>query len=179
MGEEKMLFDYDGFSPDIGDQVFIAPGAKIVGKVKIGFQSSIWYNTIVRGDADRVIIGSSTNIQDNCTLHQDPGFPLIVGDRVSVGHNCILHGCEIEDDTLVGMGAVVLNGAKIGAKSVIGAGSLVVQGMEVPPGHLVMGLPARIIRPLTEEESVKYRAMADKYRRRSLFVQGSGPCPDR
>lgn len=178
MNSEKKVFQYGEYSPEVDQSVFLAPGAKVVGKVKIGAQSSIWYNAVVRGDADRVEIGSGTNIQDNCTLHADAGFPLILGDRISIGHNSVLHGCIIEDDVLVGMGAIILNGAKIGAASVVGAGSVVVQGMEVPPGHLVMGVPAKIIRPIKEGEEEGFRSMADKYRRRSRFVLGLGPTPD-
>lgn len=179
MEEEKKVFGYGEFYPEIKEPAFLAPGSKIVGRVKIGSGSGIWYNTVVRGDADSVAIGCDTNIQDGCTLHQDPGFPLVVGDRVSVGHNCILHGCHIGDDVLVGMGSIILNGAKIGAGAVIGAGSLVVQGMEIPPGHLAMGLPAKIIRPLGEDEAARFRAMAGRYKQRALFVLGQGDCPDK
>lgn len=178
MEEEKRVFGYGEFFPELDQSVFLAPGSKIVGRVKIGSRSSVWYNTVVRGDADSVTIGCRTNIQDGCTLHEDPGFPLVLGDGVSVGHNCILHGCRIEDNVLVGMGAVILNGAHIGAGAVIGAGSLVVQGLEIPPGHLAMGLPAKIIRPLGEEEAANFRAMADKYMKRAQFMLGKGTCPD-
>jgi len=176
--EEKTEYNYGDFHPEVHPTVFVAPGAKIAGKVKIGSFSGIWYNAVVRGDADEVVIGSDTNIQDNCSLHEDPGFPLIIGDRVSVGHNCILHGCIIEDDALIGMGAIILNGAKIGARSVVGAGSVVVPGMQVPPGHMVMGLPAKIIRPLDEKEAKQFQAMAGKYKRRAQFILGKGPTPD-
>lgn len=178
MKEEKCVYPYGEFHPEVDDSVFLAPGSKVVGKVKIGAQSSVWYNAVVRGDADRVVIGSGTNIQDNCTLHADRDFPLILGDRISIGHNSVLHGCIIEDDVLVGMGAIILNGAKIGAASVVGAGSVVVQGMEVPPGHLVMGVPAKIIRPLNQDEFGGFQSMAGKYRLRSRFVLGLGPTPD-
>lgn len=178
MKEETALYEYKGYFPEVDESVFIAPGSRIVGRVKIGSYSSIWYNSVVRGDADSVTIGSGTNIQDNCTLHEDPGFPLVIGSNISVGHGCILHGCTIEDNVLVGMGAIILNGAKIGAGSVVGAGSLVVQGMEVPPGHLVMGLPAKIIRPLGEGEALNFQNMAARYKQRSLFILGQGPSPD-
>lgn len=177
MKEEK-VFPYGEFQPEIEESVFLAPGSRVVGKVKIGPQSSIWYNAVVRGDADRIEIGSGTNIQDNCTLHADQGYPLILGDRISVGHNSVLHGCIIEDDVLVGMGSVILNGARIGSGSVIGAGSVIIQGMEVPPDHLVMGLPAKVIRPLRDGEADEFRAMAERYRMRSRYVLGLGPTPD-
>lgn len=178
MKEDRSFFSYGEFHPGVDESVFVAPGAKIVGKVKIGAYTNIWYNSVVRGDADRVFIGSGTNIQDNCTLHEDPGFPLVIGDRVSVGHNCVLHGCTVGDDALVGMSSTILNGAKIGAGAVVGAGSLVTQGMEIPPGHLAMGLPAKIIRPLNENESKYYRALAQRYKNRALFLMGQGPDPD-
>lgn len=178
MVNNKQLYIYGEYCPEVDESVFLAPGARIVGRVKIGAQSGIWYNTVVRGDADRVTIGSGTNIQDNCTLHCDPGFPLILGDRISVGHNSVLHGCIVEDDALIGMGSVILNGARIGAGAVVGAGSLVVQGMEVPPDHLAMGQPAKIIRPLSPEEMQKFQSMAERYRQRSVFILGRGECPD-
>jgi carbonic anhydrase/acetyltransferase-like protein (isoleucine patch superfamily) len=177
--EEKQLHSYGEFHPAVDESVFVAPGAKIVGRVKIGAQSSVWYNSVIRGDADQVVIGSGTNIQDNCTLHADKGFPLVMGNRISVGHNCVLHGCTVEDDALVGIGAIVLNGARIGAGSVVGAGSLVVQGMDVPPGHLVMGVPAKVIRPIGADKARHYRAPAEKYRLRSRYLLGQGPSPDR
>ncbi|MFZ5642361.1 MAG: gamma carbonic anhydrase family protein [Bacillota bacterium] len=178
MKEEITMYGYKDYLPEVDESVFIAPGSRIVGKVKIGPYSSVWYNTVVRGDADFVTIGSGTNIQDNCTLHEDPGFPLVIGNNISVGHGCILHGCTIEDNVLVGMGAIILNGAKIGAGSVVGAGSLVVQGMEIPPGHLVMGLPAKIIRPLGVDEALNFRNMAARYKQRSQYILGKGPSPD-
>lgn len=178
MKEDRSFFSYGEFHPGVDESVFVAPGAKIVGRVKIGAQSSIWYNAVVRGDADTVTIGSGTNIQDNCSLHEDPGFPLVIGDRVSVGHNTILHGCVIGDGALIGMGSIVLNGAKIGEGAVVGAGSLVLQGMEIPPGHLAMGVPAKVIRPLREDEAVKHQSWAGRYRNRASFVLGRGPSPD-
>ncbi len=178
MKKDNGIYSYGNFIPGVDESVFVAPGARIVGKVEIGPESSIWYNTVVRGDADRVIIGRGTNIQDNCTLHADLGYPVIVGDRISVGHNSVLHGCVIGDDALIGMGAIILNGAKIGAGAVVGAGSVVAQGMEVPPEHLAMGVPAKVIRPIRKDEEDGFRSMADKYRRRSRFVLGLGPTPD-
>lgn len=178
MEGDNKVYHYGKFFPDVDESVFLAPGARVVGKVIIGAQSSVWYNAVVRGDADSITIGGGTNIQDNCTLHADQGFPLVIGDRISIGHNSVLHGCIIEDDALVGMGSTILNGAKIGAGAVVGAGSVVIQGMEVPPGHLVMGVPAKIIRPLREGEADDFQVMAERYRRRSRFVLGLGPTPD-
>ena len=134
----------------IDPTVFIAPGAKVLGDVTIGRDSSIWYNSVVRGDLAPVYIGEQTNIQDLSVVHVDEGVPCRIGHRIGVGHRSILHGCTVEDDCLVGMGSVLLNGVVVGAGSVIGAGSLLTEGMEVPPGSVVMGAPARIVRAVDE-----------------------------
>jgi carbonic anhydrase/acetyltransferase-like protein (isoleucine patch superfamily) len=134
----------------IDPSAFIAPGAVILGDVHLGVESSVWYNAVLRGDTDRITIGSQTNIQDLTMIHADPGVPCTVGDRVTVGHRVILHGCTIEDDCLIGMGAIILNKARIGRGSIVGAGALVLEGMEVPPGSLVVGLPAKVLRGVDE-----------------------------
>jgi carbonic anhydrase/acetyltransferase-like protein (isoleucine patch superfamily) len=134
---------------------FIAPGAIVLGAVHLGAESSVWYNAVLRGDTDSITIGDRTNIQDLSMIHADPGVPCTVGSRVTVGHRVILHGCTIEDDCLIGMGAIVLNGVRVGRGSVIGAGAVLLEGMEVPPGSMVVGLPARIVRPV--EEAVRDR----------------------
>ncbi|UCD23094.1 MAG: gamma carbonic anhydrase family protein [Gemmatimonadota bacterium] len=135
----------------IDPSVFIAPGAKVVGEVTIGPDSSIWYNSVVRGDLAPVSIGAETNIQDLSVLHVDEEFPCTVGDRVGVGHRAILHGCTVEDECLIGMGAVVLNGVHVGTGSVVGAGALLTEGMQVPPGSVVMGVPAKVVRAVDDE----------------------------
>jgi carbonic anhydrase/acetyltransferase-like protein (isoleucine patch superfamily) len=135
----------------IDPSVFIAPGAKILGEVTIGRDSSIWYNSVVRGDLAPVSIGAETNIQDLSVLHVDEAFPYTVGSRVGVGHRAILHGCTVEDECLIGMGAVLLNGVHVGAGSVIGAGALLPEGMKVPPGSVVLGIPARVVREVDDE----------------------------
>jgi carbonic anhydrase/acetyltransferase-like protein (isoleucine patch superfamily) len=134
----------------IDRSVFIARGAVVLGDVHIGSQSSVWYNAVIRGDTDLISIGDSTNIQDLSMIHADPGVPALVGNRVTVGHRVILHGCTIEDDCLIGMGAVLLNKVLVGRGSVIGAGALLLEGMEVPPESLVVGAPARIVRPVDD-----------------------------
>jgi carbonic anhydrase/acetyltransferase-like protein (isoleucine patch superfamily) len=134
----------------IDPTAFIAPGAIVLGDVYLGVESSVWYNAVLRGDTDRITIGDQTNIQDLTMIHADPGVPCTVGCRVIVGHRVILHGCTIEDDCLIGMGAIVLNGARIGRGSIVGAGALVLEDMEVPPGSLVIGAPARIRREVDE-----------------------------
>lgn len=136
--------------PRIDASVFIAPGAVVLGDVRIGADSSVWYQAVIRGDTEAIRIGASTNIQDLTMIHADPGIPCVVGHRVTVGHRAILHGCAVDDDCLIGMGAILLNGSKVGAGSVVGAGALLLEKMEVPPGSLVVGSPARVLRLIDE-----------------------------
>lgn len=159
----KMIYPFEGVYPAIDETAFIAPGAVVVGRVEIGPQVSIWYNSVVRGDVDVVKIGAYTNIQDGSILHEDGGSPLYVGERVTVGHRVILHGCVVEDGAFIGMGATVLSGARVGAGSVVGAGSLVLQGQEIPPGVLALGSPAKVLRPLKEGEVAKFQGAVDRY----------------
>ena len=144
-----------------GKDVYVADGAKLIGDVKLGDESSVWFNSVLRADSDKIKIGKRSNIQDNCTVHTDKGFPVVVGDGVTVGHNCVLHGCTIDDGSLVGMGAIVLNGAHIGKNCLVGAGSLITQNMVVPDGSLVVGSPAKIRGVLSDEqlESLKDNAL--------------------
>ena len=130
----------------------VARGAVLVGEVTLGEESSVWYNAVVRADNAPIVIGARSNIQDCCVLHVDEGHPIQIGDGVTVGHGAILHGCTIGDNSLIGMGAVVLNGAQIGKNCIIGASALVTQGMQVPDGSMLLGVPAKVRRPLTEEE---------------------------
>ncbi len=136
--------------PAIPTSVFIGRGAIVLGDVRIGRDASVWYNTVIRGDTERVVIGAETNLQDLTMVHADPGVPCLIGDRVTVGHRVILHGCQVADDCMIGMGAILLNGAKIGAGSVIAAGALVPERMEIAPGSLVMGVPAKVVRPVDD-----------------------------
>lgn len=129
---------------------FIAPGAMVMGDVQIGGGSSVWYYTVIRGDTERIRIGEETNLQD-FMVHADPGVPCLVGCRVTVGHRVILHGCLVEDECMIGMGAILLNRVKVGAGSVVGAGALLLEGTEVPPGSLVVGSPAKVIRRVDEK----------------------------
>jgi carbonic anhydrase/acetyltransferase-like protein (isoleucine patch superfamily) len=157
-GEEKAMTDralvmgISGREPKIDEAAFVAPTSSVIGDVTLEAGASVWYGAVVRGDVERIFVGAQSNIQDNCTLHADPGFPVTVGERVSVGHNAVVHGATVEDDCLIGMGATVLNGAVIGAGSLVAAQALVPQGMVVPPGSLVAGVPAKVRRELTEEE---------------------------
>lgn len=142
---------------------YIAPGADVMGDVVLEKDSSIWYRSVVRADHDRIHIGMGSNIQDGCVLHVDEGYPVEVGDYVTVGHNAVLHGCEIGEGSLVGMGAIVLNGARIGKNCIIGAGALVTQGTVIPDGMMALGSPAKVKRALTEEEIERNRESAREY----------------
>ncbi len=135
----------------IDPTAFIAPGAIVLGDVRIGRDASLWYCCVARGDVERISIGEESNIQDLCMLHADPGAPCVIGPRVTVGHRAIVHGCVVEESCLIGMGAIVLNGARIGRGSVVGAGALVTEGTEIPPGSLVLGVPGKVVRQVDEE----------------------------
>lgn len=140
-----------------------AHDADIVGNVTIGDESSVWYHAVIRGDMAPIIIGSGTNVQDGSIIHADTGHPCHIGNSVSIGHGALVHGCTIGNNTLIGMGAIVLNGAEIGEDCIIGAGALVTQGMKIPDGMMAFGSPAKIIRPLTEEEKKENQTNAIAY----------------
>jgi carbonic anhydrase/acetyltransferase-like protein (isoleucine patch superfamily) len=152
-----------GHKPQLDPDAFTAPTSVVLGNVTMAAGSSVWYHTVVRGDAEAISIGAGSNVQDNSTVHADPGFPAVIGERVTVGHNAVLHGCVVEDEVLVGMGATVLNGAHIGSGSLVAAGAVVPQGMRVPPGSLVAGVPAKVRRELTAEERESVRLNAEHY----------------
>ncbi len=158
-----MLIELDGKRPTIGNEVFIAPSATVIGNVEIKSSASIWYGTVLRGDMELISIGANTNIQDNCTVHTDYGFPALIGDNVSVGHNAIIHGCTIEEDCLIAINAVVLTGAHIGKGSVVAAGSVVKEGQQIKPYSLVAGAPATFKKTLTKEAVQKFRAPVANY----------------
>jgi len=158
------VLPYKDICPRLGEEVFIAPGAWVIGDVVIGDRSSIWFNTVVRGDVHYIRIGSDTNIQDNSTLHVTEGeFPLEIGNRVTIGHRAIVHGCVVEDDCLIGMGAIILDGARIGSGSLIAAGSVVAPGVYIPPDSLVMGVPATVKKTVGEAERDLIRNSRDHY----------------
>ncbi len=169
----------------IDPSAFVALGAVVVGDVELGARSSVWFNTVVRGDSAPVTVGEETNLQDLCVIHEDEGLPAVIGARVTVGHRAILHGCVIEDDCLVGMGAIVLSGARIGGGSLIGAGALVREGMVVPPGSLVIGMPARVVgavgprhREAIRNGAEHYVALAQSYREQGFGQPAhKGPRP--
>ena len=150
--------------PRIAASAYIDPSAQIIGDVTIGERSSVWPNVSIRGDVNYVRVGDETSIQDNCVLLVERDVhPCLVGNRVTVGHSVVLHGCQVEEDALIGIGAIVLNGAKIGAGAVVAAGALVPEGMEVPPETLVMGAPAKVRRSVTAEEKERFRKNCDNY----------------
>ena len=150
--------------PKIHESVFVAPTATVVGNVRIGAESSVFFGAVIRSELDEIVIGRGTNIQDNCVLHIERGMPLHVGDGCTVGHSAILHSCTVGDNTLVGMGAIVLNGAVVGSNCIIGAGALVPQNAVIPDGSLVIGMPAKVRRAVTAEEIAANRASAAMYR---------------
>ncbi|MGY1743903.1 gamma carbonic anhydrase family protein [Blastococcus sp. SYSU D00695] len=152
--------------PEIDDEAFVAPTAVVVGAVTMGPRSSIWYGSVARADEEAIVLGPGTNVQDGCALHSDPGFPLVVGRGVTVGHRVVLHGARIDDDVLVGMGSIVMNGAHIGGASIVAAGAVVTPNTEVPPWSVVAGVPARVVRAATEEDLEHIRANAESYTRR-------------
>ncbi|WP_134323866.1 gamma carbonic anhydrase family protein [Cumulibacter soli] len=146
------IYRIDTGTPQIDESAYIAPTAIVTGAVTMGPDSSLWHCAVLRADTTPITIGAGSNIQDGTTCHADPGFPLTVGERVAVGHNAILHGCTIEDDVLVGMGAIVMNGAVVGSGSIIGAGALVTQGTVIPANSMVLGSPGKVVRETTADE---------------------------
>ena len=160
---EDQLATFLGKNPKLGRDVYLAKTAVVFGDVKIGDHSSVWYNAVLRGDINRIVVGHHTNIQDNAVLHIADAYPCVIGNYVTVGHSAIVHACQVGDEVLIGMGAVVLDGAIIGRQSLIGAKALVTQGMKIPPGSLVLGAPAKIVRQLTPKERSTLKHWAKKY----------------
>jgi len=159
-----MLYELNGIAPQVHPDAWIAPGCHIIGNVVIEAGASVWFGSTLRGDNEVITIGEGSNVQENCVLHTDMGFPLTVGAFCTIGHTAILHGCTIEDSSLIGMGATVLNGAVIGSGSLIGAGALVTEGKQIPPKSLVMGAPAKVVRELDQAGLDGLKASALQYR---------------
>ena len=158
------LYSLDGFTPElVPGRNYIAPGAQVMGKVRLAEDASVWFNAVLRGDNDWIVIGARSNIQDGCVVHVDPGFPLTVGEDVTVGHNVILHGCTVGDGALIGMGATVLNGARIGRGCLVGANALVTEGKEFPDYSLIVGSPARAVRTLDGAQAAMGVRLAGHY----------------
>jgi len=146
------VYRLDDEVPQVGANAWVADNATVIGRVTLGEDASVWYGTVVRGDTDRITIGRGSNVQENSVLHADPGFPLTIGDDVTVGHQVMLHGCSVGDGSLIGIGAVVLNGARIGRHCLVGAGALVTEGKVFPDGSLIVGSPAAVRRALSAEQ---------------------------
>ncbi|MFL6536959.1 MAG: gamma carbonic anhydrase family protein, partial [Chthoniobacterales bacterium] len=157
--------------PQIHPSAFVVPNATIVGDVSLGEESSVWYGAVLRGDINRIIIGAQSNIQDNAVVHLSDDCAAIVGERVTVGHSAIVHACTIDDEVLIGMGAIILDAAEIGARSIIGANALVTVGMKIPPGSLVLGSPGRVVRQLSRAEQTKISHWAMKYVQNAKFYR--------
>lgn len=157
------IYQLDEHTPQVHPTAFVADNAQVVGRVTLGEGSSVWFNTVIRADNEPMTIGAGSNIQDGSVLHSDTGFPLTVGERVTVGHQVVLHGCTVGDESLIGIGAVVLNGAKIGKHCLVGAGSLVTEGKEFPDGSMILGSPAKVVRQLTPEQIDGLRRSAQHY----------------
>ncbi|MGV8855131.1 MAG: gamma carbonic anhydrase family protein [Devosia sp.] len=158
------LYALDGIAPEIDpDAGWIAANAVLVGRVIVRAEAGIWFGVVARGDNETITIGRRSNVQDNCVLHTDMGYPLTIGDGCTIGHKAMLHGCSIGDNTLVGMGAIVLNGARIGNNCLIGAGALITEGKQIPDGSLVVGAPGKVVRALDEAAIAGLRKSADGY----------------
>ncbi|WP_395741012.1 gamma carbonic anhydrase family protein [Prosthecobacter sp.] len=161
--------------PAVGEEVFIAPGAVVLGAVEMGAQSSVWYGAVLRGDINRIVVGAQSNVQDGSVLHVSDDHACVLGERVTVGHRAVVHACTVGDEVLVGMGAIILDGAQIGARSTIAAGALVTKNTVIPEGSLVVGSPARVVRTLSAEEqrangqlALKYVEVSRRYREMGL-----------
>ncbi|EPX79050.1 gamma carbonic anhydrase family protein [Litoreibacter arenae] len=159
------LYALDGVSPQLPDSTdfWIAPDANLIGDILIEEGASVWFGATLRGDNERITVGRGSNIQENCVLHTDMGYPLVIGPNCTIGHKAMLHGCTIGEGSLIGMGATVLNGAKIGKGCLIGAGALVTEGKEIPDGSLVMGAPGKVVRELDDKAKAALIASAKGY----------------
>lgn len=142
------LYALGDSAPQLHDDTWVAPDANLIGKVVLEEGASVWFGTTIRADHDEIRVGKGSNVQENCVMHIDPGYPLIIGENCTIGHKVMLHGCTIGDNSLIGMGAIVLNGAKIGKNCLIGAGALVTEGKEIPNGSMVLGSPGKVVREL-------------------------------
>ncbi|RYH03152.1 gamma carbonic anhydrase family protein [Salipiger sp. IMCC34102] len=157
------LYALGDHRPEIAEDAWIAPGCHLIGRVTLHARANVWFGTTMRGDNEPIVIGEGSNVQENCVLHTDMGFPLTVGEGCTIGHKAMLHGCAIGDNSLIGMGATVLNGARIGRNCLIGAGALITEGKEIPDGSLVMGAPGKVVRQLDAGAIEALRASALHY----------------
>ncbi len=157
------IYELDGNAPHLSEGAWVAESAEVIGKVELHKNASIWPKVVVRGDNDLIQIGEGSNVQDASILHTDPGYPLVIGKEVTIGHQVMLHGCSIGDGSLIGIGAVVLNGAKIGKNCLVGAGALVTEGKEFPDGSMIIGSPAKVVKALSPEQITGIQGIAGRY----------------
>lgn len=168
-----MIYSLDGISPQIDPTAWVAPTAVLIGNVIIGPRANVWFGAVLRGDNEAIIVGEGSNVQENSVLHTDMGYPLTIGANCTIGHKAMLHGCTIAEGSLIGMGATVLNGAKIGSGCLVGACALVTEGKEIPEGSLVMGAPAKVVRPLDDAARARLLKSAAGYQANALrFAAG-------
>ena len=175
------VYVLDGHAPQFDHRAsnWIAPDATLIGKVRVGENVGLWFGVVARGDNELIHIGKDSNVQEHCVMHTDMGFPLTIGEGCTIGHRAMLHGCSIGDNSLIGIGAIILNGAKIGKNSLVGAGALVTEGKEFTDNSLIVGSPARVVRELTEEQIEKLRSSAQNYvANGKLFQRGLEPAPE-
>ena len=159
------LYALDGVTPELpaDNRFWIAPGAQVIGKVRLGVDASVWFGVVLRGDNEEIFIGPGSNVQDNSVLHTDPGFPVWIGENCTIGHRAILHGCTIGDNSLIGMGATLLNGARIGRNCLVGANALVTEGKSFPDNSLIVGSPAKVLRELDQDAAARLAESAARY----------------
>jgi carbonic anhydrase/acetyltransferase-like protein (isoleucine patch superfamily) len=166
-------YSIDGHAPSLASDAFVVDSATVIGRVTLEAGASVWFNAVLRGDGDRIVVGAGSNVQDGAVLHVDPGFPLTIGERVSVGHQAMLHGCTIGAGSLIAIKAVVLNGAVIGEQCLVGAGAIVTEGKAFPPRSLLLGAPAKVARELTDKDLAMLKSAADSYMRRAAIYRES------
>ncbi|KZE39751.1 gamma carbonic anhydrase family protein [Bhargavaea cecembensis] len=166
-----MIYPFNGIEPKIDESVFLADHVTVTGDVEIGPESSVWFNTVIRGDVNSTRIGRKVNIQDLCMLHQSPAYPLVIEDEVTVGHNVILHSCTIRKNALIGMGSIILDGAEIGEGAFVGAGSLVPQGKKIPPRTLAFGSPAKVVRELNDDDIRDMERIVQEYAEKGQYYK--------
>ena len=167
------IFELDGKSPQLAAGAWVAESAEVIGMVELHKNASVWPQVVVRGDNDHIQIGEGSNVQDASVLHTDPGYPLVIGKHVTVGHKVMLHGCQIGDGSLIGIGAVILNGARIGKNCLVGAGALITEGKEFPDGSMILGTPAKVVKSLSPEQISGINDIAGRYVQNALRYQAT------
>lgn len=165
------LYQFGDYTPEVDPSAYVVDSASIVGKVRLEANASVWFGVTIRGDNELIVIGENSNVQENCVLHTDEGFPMTIGKQVSIGHQAMLHGCTVGDGSLIGIQAVILNNAKIGRNCLVGAGALVTEGKEFPDNSLILGSPAKVVRTLSDEDARNLAAISDTYVERAHFCK--------